>query len=201
VSENRKLSRRDFLHASALSAAGVLAASCAQPTAQVIEKEVPVEKIVKETVVVEKEVPVEKVVKETVVVEKEMPVEKIVKETVVVEKVVTATPVPSKYKEAPELAALVESGKLPPLEERLPGNPVIIQPVDRIGKYGGDWNTALVGAGDSAWIARTIQYEQLVRWDRPWTKVAPNVAESWEAQGTKVVGRCRVHRRRHRVLV
>jgi peptide/nickel transport system substrate-binding protein len=70
----KKLSRRDFLRASAMTAAGILAAGCAQPTA--------VEKVVKETVVVEKEV--EKVVKETVVVQKE--VEKVVKETVVVEK-------------------------------------------------------------------------------------------------------------------
>jgi len=52
-------------------------AACAPATPEVIEvvKEVPVEKIVKETVVVEKEVAVEKVVKETVVVEKEVKVE------------------------------------------------------------------------------------------------------------------------------
>jgi peptide/nickel transport system substrate-binding protein len=76
--EKKRLSRRDFLRASAMAAVGIAAASCAQPT--------PVEKVVKETVVVEKEV--EKVVKETVVVEKEVEkeVEKVVKETVVVEK-------------------------------------------------------------------------------------------------------------------
>ncbi len=48
----------------------ILSASCAAPTPQVIEKEVVVEKVVKETVVVEQE----KVVKETVVVEKEVEV-------------------------------------------------------------------------------------------------------------------------------
>jgi len=59
-------------------------AACAPATPQIVEveKEVPVEKVVKETVVVEKEVAVEKVVKETVVVE----TEKKVVETVVVEK-------------------------------------------------------------------------------------------------------------------
>ncbi|NLS78636.1 MAG: twin-arginine translocation signal domain-containing protein, partial [Chloroflexi bacterium] len=93
------LSRRDFLRASAMAAVGVVAASCAQPTPEVIEKEVPVEKIVKETVVVEKQVPVEKVVKETVVVEKQ----------VAIEKVVTATPIPAKYSESPMLAAKVKA--------------------------------------------------------------------------------------------
>jgi len=62
----------------------VVLAACAPPTAQVIEKEVVVEKKVVETVIVEKEVVVEKKVIETVVVEKE----------VVVEKVVAPTPVP-----------------------------------------------------------------------------------------------------------
>ena len=54
-----KLTRRSFLRGAAMTAAGFLAVSCAQPTAQVIEREVPVEKIVKETVVVQKEVPVD----------------------------------------------------------------------------------------------------------------------------------------------
>ena len=73
---------------------------------QVIEKPV--------TVVVEKQVPVEKQVVSTVVVEKQVAVEKVVKETVVVEKVITATPLPPQYHEAPMLAELVKAGKLPP---------------------------------------------------------------------------------------
>ena len=60
-----KLSRRYFLRAAAMTAVGVLAASCAQPTPEIIEKEVPIQSIVKETVVVEKEVAVEKVVTAT----------------------------------------------------------------------------------------------------------------------------------------
>jgi len=57
-------------------------AGCAQPTPEVVEKEVVVEKPVVQTVVVEKEKVVEKPVVETVIVEKEK----------VVEKVVVATP-------------------------------------------------------------------------------------------------------------
>jgi peptide/nickel transport system substrate-binding protein len=76
----KELSRRDFLRAAALGAAGIAAAAC-QPQTVIVEKEVKVTEIVKE------------VVKETVVVEGESKVvEKEV--TKVVEKVVTPTPVP-----------------------------------------------------------------------------------------------------------
>ncbi len=73
-------------------AAMILPACAPPPTPEVIVKEVPVEKVVVETVIVEKEVPVEKKVVETVIVEKE------VKKEVKVEVVVTATPVPVEEK-------------------------------------------------------------------------------------------------------
>lgn len=41
------------------------------------------------------------------------------------------------YSEAPELADLVASGDLPPVADRLPLNPVVIEPLDSIGEYGG----------------------------------------------------------------
>ncbi len=51
----RKLSRRHFLELSAVAATGAIAVACAPPTPQIIEveKEVTVEKVVKETVQVE----------------------------------------------------------------------------------------------------------------------------------------------------
>jgi peptide/nickel transport system substrate-binding protein len=48
----------------------------------------------------------------------------------------TAAPV-SKYNEAPMLAELVKAGQLPPVEERLPEEPWVIQPLDSVGQYGG----------------------------------------------------------------
>jgi hypothetical protein len=45
----------------------------------------------------------------------------------------------SGYTEAPQLAQLVESGQLPPIEERLPETPLVVEPHERIGQYGGDW--------------------------------------------------------------
>ncbi|HIG59936.1 MAG TPA: hypothetical protein EYQ22_03495 [Gammaproteobacteria bacterium] len=51
------------------------------------------------------------------------------------------------FKEPPLLAALVENGKLPPVSERLPLDPMVLEPADSIGSYGGtarifesDWN-------------------------------------------------------------
>lgn len=41
------------------------------------------------------------------------------------------------YQESPMLAERVASGELPPVGERLPENPYVVDPVDRIGDYGG----------------------------------------------------------------
>ena len=82
--------------------------------------------------------------------------------------------------EAPALAAMVADGTLPPLEERLPVNPMVVEPEESIGQYGGTWHAGLRGGSDNAWLFRTIAYEPLVRWTRDWTGIQPNVAESWE---------------------
>lgn len=83
------------------------------------------------------------------------------------------------YKEAPELAARVAAGELPPVDERLPVNPRVIEPEEMIGQYGGTWRTALVGGGDTGWLIRTIGYENLIRWDPQWQVIVANVAESY----------------------
>ena len=41
------------------------------------------------------------------------------------------------FQEAPMLAALVEAGELPPLEERMPADPMVIVPLESVGTYGG----------------------------------------------------------------
>ena len=42
------------------------------------------------------------------------------------------------YSEAPMLAERVASGDLPPVAERLPAEPVVVEPLDAIGAYGGE---------------------------------------------------------------
>ena len=52
---------------------------------------------------------------------------------------------PLKYSEAPMLAQLVSAGKLPPVEERLPSEPMVIPVFEEIGKYGGQLRAAFLG--------------------------------------------------------
>lgn len=82
--------------------------------------------------------------------------------------------------EAPMLAERVAAGDLPPLEERLPAEPMIVEPVERIGTYGGTWRTAMLGPADSPWFTRTVGYEQLMRWDPSFSEPLPNVALNFD---------------------
>lgn len=83
------------------------------------------------------------------------------------------------YKEAPMLSAQVEAGSLPPVAERLPENPVVIEPVEEIGTYGGLWRS--VDAGDSLdWTRLTVMIEPLAKFNRDLAGLRPNVLESWE---------------------
>lgn len=52
-----------------------------------------------------------------------------------------------KYHEAPSLAEAVAAGKLPPVEQRLPENPVVAVPWNEVGEYGGAirWDEYTVG--------------------------------------------------------
>ncbi len=83
------------------------------------------------------------------------------------------------FKESPLLTAKVETGELPPVAERLPRNPVLVDPVERLGRYGGTWRMGMRGNSDRGLIYRTIGYEHLLRWDPAWTRVVPNVAQSY----------------------
>ncbi len=83
------------------------------------------------------------------------------------------------YTEAPMLAERVASGELPPVDERLPQNPVLVTPLDEVGVYGGTWNMAMVNR-DTTGFSRIAGFENLVRWDPNWTRVIPNVAQSFE---------------------
>lgn len=82
------------------------------------------------------------------------------------------------YKQAPMLEEMVKAGTLPALAERLPQNPRVITPVEKVGKYGGTWRSGMVGGSDRNWLFRIAGYEPLLAWDREWSgKVVPNLAE------------------------
>ena len=83
------------------------------------------------------------------------------------------------YSEAPELAAKVAAGELPPVDQRLPANPRVVQPVDSIGVYGGVWHRAWRGVNDFHAFGRII-YDPVLRWPRdPADPVQPGLADTW----------------------
>jgi ABC-type transport system substrate-binding protein len=97
-----------------------------------------------------------------------------------------------KGKEAPQLAEMVENGELPPVEERLPENPLVVEPVERMGIYGGTWNRA--DPDPASWAFSSVSgMENLMWWDRRGREVIPNVAESFEIneEGTEYTFRLR----------
>jgi peptide/nickel transport system substrate-binding protein len=83
------------------------------------------------------------------------------------------------YNESPVLAEMVASGELPPIEERLPVNPRVVEPANEIGTYGGEYLGIYNATGTLAEY-RQFGYENLVRWSVDGSEVIPNIAESWE---------------------
>lgn len=100
----------------------------------------------------------------------------------------TEAPVPTEateppeagYNEAPMLKELVEKGELPPVEERLPENPLVIPVTENIGKYGGVWHRGFLGPSDYNNYVRVV-YDGLVRFSPDGSKVEPRLIESWES--------------------
>src|SRR5262245_16164874 len=53
--------------------------------------------------------------------------------------------VPKRFNEAPQLAELVKAGKLPPVEQRIGQDPLVLKPLREIGRYGGTWRRGFTG--------------------------------------------------------
>lgn len=155
--DKRQIRRRQFLKMSATAVVGAVAAACgAQGTPIVIKETVPV----KETV----QVPV----KETVPV--------VVKQTEVVKVTVE---VPKKMAEPPMLKPLVDAGKLPPVEKRLPDNPVVVGGREAIGVYGGELRMIHLSP---TWFIENydLNSERMLHYsDIDLRTIVPNILESW----------------------
>lgn len=85
--------------------------------------------------------------------------------------------------EAPMLRALVEAGELPPVEERLPEEPKVLDDFD-IGMYGGTWRGAHVGA--LVWaneFSGIAGKPNLLSFSMEDASVRPNIAAGWEYEG------------------
>ena len=80
-----------------------------------------------------------------------------------------------KYHEAPALDALVKAGKLPPVEQRLPEQPLVVPEVEKIGQYGGVWRRAFLGPADANNYVRVV-YDGLFRFSPNGADIEPKIA-------------------------
>lgn len=140
-----KLSRRDFLKASAIAATGVLVQACAQPAVE--PTAAPPEQATQAPA-------------------KEEP---------------TPTPVPEMPKEAPGMVDAVAAGSLPPVEERIPVDPMVVEPFDETGQYSADVHRCLKGASDLTGY-RVIVRDNLVCWSYATgaMTIENNIANKWQ---------------------
>jgi len=77
------------------------------------------------------------------------------------------------------LQELVAAGKLPPLADRLPKNPLTLSPIHGIGKYGGTIRMAVFGNNPET-MNRPSSMDKLIFWDATGTKLVPSLAKAWE---------------------
>ncbi|MCA1643987.1 MAG: ABC transporter substrate-binding protein, partial [Chloroflexi bacterium] len=90
--------------------------------------------------------------------------------------------VPKAFKESPLLAQLVQSGKLPPVEQRLPAEPMVLKPAHEVGKYGGTWRRAYTGPADGENVNRIMATDKILHVDFTGIKIVPSVAKDWKLE-------------------
>lgn len=88
------------------------------------------------------------------------------------------------FSENPDIASLnariVGNGDIPGVADRLPDEPLIIVPLESVGKYGGilDGMSNATESGTSDVLS--VRHASLTRFDNDLVSIKPNVAKSWE---------------------
>jgi peptide/nickel transport system substrate-binding protein len=75
---------------------------------------------------------------------------------------------------------MVKAGKLPPVEKRLPDEPMVVKPLQSVSRYGGTWRRGFTGPGDGENGNRIVSTDKILFWDYTGTKVMPCVAKEWK---------------------
>ena len=74
------------------------------------------------------------------------------------------------------LAAMVRAGELPPVGERLPSNPLVVEPYDSIGTYGG--TVRMMDVADSMSIGLRVRHTGLFRYNQTASQFEADLAAS-----------------------
>jgi peptide/nickel transport system substrate-binding protein len=90
-----------------------------------------------------------------------------------------------RYHEAPMLAALVASGQLPPVQDRLPKNPKVAEMIEGVGKYGGELK--VFATDENIWEAdlQGQMGSSALRIPRNGIGFEPDLAEGFEISADK----------------
>src|SRR2546427_8392270 len=80
---------------------------------------------------------------------------------------------PKSFKEAPPLAELVKAGKLPPVQERIGQDPLVVKPLREIGKYGGTRRGRLPGRVPTPHGPPPAHHDQLLLFGLTGTRLLP----------------------------
>ena len=84
------------------------------------------------------------------------------------------------------LAAMVQSGELPPVTERLPDDPLVLEPYGQTGVYGGELRAARTGPSDWGDMHRGRK-AFLFRADPTLNEAIPYAAKGWEMSDDQTV--------------
>jgi len=84
------------------------------------------------------------------------------------------------YNEAPMLKVKVAAGELAPVEQRLPEEPQIIEPVEEIGQYGGTMRMFTTAADSILGPHMVLMGDGLLRMAPDLSTILPNIAKDWE---------------------
>ena len=83
------------------------------------------------------------------------------------------------YNENPMFAEKVKKGELPPVEERLPKEPLVVTPYDGIGTYGGTLRGISISYESGTSEIMAWRHVNMVRFDDDCSTIVPNVAKEW----------------------
>jgi peptide/nickel transport system substrate-binding protein len=82
------------------------------------------------------------------------------------------------FQEAPMLRTMVAAGELPPLEKRLPEDPLVVKPAEEIGQYGGTLRR--LNERGSSNFRMNFGFEFLIAYSPDMAKIYPNVLKGWK---------------------
>ena len=88
---------------------------------------------------------------------------------------------PGSYKEAPQLAELVAAGQLPPVEERLPEEPLVVTTRNEIGVYGGEQRGAAFGPQTGQLDTEGLRMQSLLFIEPDLQSLSPNILKDYSA--------------------